>query len=223
MEARVPAARHGDQIARESLGLAARVPHFDAGDGLASAHAHDRPARQIARLCPLGSVLGARRAAFPGVDHRGDNDAGIGEVDRGANCIVMVGKDHRALARRHAIAIDVSAHRAGQHDAGTVVVAEHDSALDRACGQHRALGHDLPQALARFMRRRHRHMIVDPLDCGIGTAVIDALHGGAPQDAALWQAFKLSLRGFDPVERRRAVDVIALGKQPSAKPEILLG
>ena len=58
------------------------VPDLDAGDGLASAHALDRTARQIARLCPLGSVLGARRAALPGVDHRGDRDAGIGEVDR---------------------------------------------------------------------------------------------------------------------------------------------
>ena len=72
------------------------------------------------------------------------------------------------------------------------------------------------------MRRRERDVIVDPFDRGIGAAVIDALHGRAPQDSALGQRLELGLDRLDEVARRPAVDVVALGEQLSAEAEILL-
>ena len=72
------------------------------------------------------------------------------------------------------------------------------------------------------MRGRLGHMVVDPLDRGIGAAVIDAEHGGAAQDAAVGQAFELGLGRLDPVERGTPVDLVALGEQPPAETEILL-
>ena len=65
-------------------------------------------------------------------------------------------------------------------------------------------------------------MIVDALDRGIGAAVVDALHGGAAQDAAIGQALELRLCRLHPIERGTPVDLVTLREQPPAKAEILL-
>ena len=65
-------------------------------------------------------------------------------------------------------------------------------------------------------------MIVDAFERGIGAAVVNALHGGAPQDPALRQRFELGLDRLGEVARRLAVDVVALGEQRPAEAEILL-
>ena len=201
------------------------VPHLDAGDGRGRrARARSPRPTDSARLRPLGSVACARgeppfRASISAATATPASARSVAV----RNGVVIVGEDHRALARRHAIAVDVSAHRAGQHDAGPVVVAEHDSA---ARSRRRPAPRAWPRSATAAGAARAPaapHMVVDPLDRGIGAAVIDAVHGGAPQDAAVRQALQLGLGRLDPVERRRAVDLVALGEQPPAETEILLG
>jgi hypothetical protein len=60
MHRRAPAARHGDEIAVNTLDLAALVSDLDAADGLATPHALDHGARKIAGLRLLGRGLRAR-------------------------------------------------------------------------------------------------------------------------------------------------------------------
>ena len=85
---------------------------------------------------------------------------------------VMIGEKRHAARRRDAEAVDIGLHGAGQHHAGPVVAAEDDGPLDRAGGQHGALGHDAPQALARRagrgaandrrrVRRRRSVIVID--------------------------------------------------------------
>ena len=152
VDGRIPAAGHGNQIAGEALGLAARIADHDAAHAMAAAHLLDRGAGEVAGLRRLRRRLRARRGALSCIDHRGDRDAGLGEILGRAEGVVVVGEDHRAPARRDTVAIHIGAHGAGQHDAGPVVIAEDDRPLDRARRQHRALGHDAPQPLARLMR-----------------------------------------------------------------------
>ena len=175
-----PAARHGDKVAFEALGLAGRVSDLDAPNALPAPHALNDGTREIARPCSLRRFSCARRGRLSRIDESRHRHARVGKVDSGMKGVVIVGKDDGALSRRHAVSVHIAAHGAGQHDAGAVVVAEHDGPLDGAGGEHRALGHDAPQALARLVRGRLCHMIVDALDRGIGAAVIDPLHGGAP-------------------------------------------
>src|SRR5262249_7422311 len=99
--------------------------------------------------------------------------------------IGIVGKDDRAAARGHTEAIEIGAHSASEHDAGPVVVAEHDGPLDGTGAKHRALRHDAPQTLARLVLWRHWRMVVDAFECCICAAVIHAQHGGALHDAAI--------------------------------------
>ncbi len=72
------------------------------------------------------------------------------------------------------------------------------------------------------MRGRHGDMVVNPLERGVGPAVIDTDDGCAPHDAAIGESFELGLCGLHPVHRRTAVDLVTLGEQTPAKAEILL-
>jgi hypothetical protein len=101
-------------------------------------------------------------------------------------------------------------------------VAEHDGPLDGAGGKHRTLRHDTPKPLAWLMRGRYRDMVVDALERRIGAAVINAEHAGAPEDAAIRQAFELSLGRPHPLNGRCAVDLVALGEQATAEAEVLV-
>ena len=72
------------------------------------------------------------------------------------------------------------------------------------------------------MLERHRHVVVDALDRGIGPAVIDAEDRGPPHDAAIGQAFELGLGGRDPFERGTPIDLAALGEEAAAETEIFI-
>ena len=72
------------------------------------------------------------------------------------------------------------------------------------------------------MLRRHRHVVVDALERGIGAAIVDADDRGPPHDAAIGQAFEFGLGGRDPFERGTAIDLAALSEEAAAEPEIFL-
>ena len=119
------------------------------------------------------------------------------------------------------IAVDVGAHRAGQHHAGPVVAAEHDGRSIAPAASTARLATMLPEALARLMRRRHRQMVGDPLHRAIGAAVIDAEHGGAAQERHSGRP-RARPRPPRPSRAPGAVDLVALRQQPPAEAEILL-
>ena len=69
----------------------------------------------------------------------------------------------RRARRPDAVAVEVGARRARQHDARTVVAVEDQRLLDRTLGQHDLLGPHLPQALARRARRQVGEVVGEAL------------------------------------------------------------
>ncbi len=67
--------------------------------------------------------------------------------------LITVGRDHDAAAACDAIGMGVFLNRAGQHDAGTVVVGKYHGPLERAGGGNHRASPDLPQAFAQRARR----------------------------------------------------------------------
>src|SRR4029453_17671657 len=178
----------------------------DAFGALTTADALDDRPREVGRARGFCRRLRMTRSSVPGVDERHHLDSGVSQVRGGAEGIVIVGEDDGASAWRDAEAIDVSAHRAGQHDAWTIITAEYNGPLDGARAQHGAFRHDAPQPLARLVRWGDRHMVVDALERGIGPTVINTEHRRARHDAAIGEGGELSLCGFHPIERRASVN-----------------
>ena len=87
------------------------------------------------------------------IDDRRDLAAGARHVERRVPAGIVVGEDDDAFARQHAVAVHVGAHRAGEHDAGPVVLVEDQRPLDRAGGEHDLLRAHAPEPLARQARR----------------------------------------------------------------------
>ena len=134
----------------------------------------------------------------------------------------LVREHHGAPARRHRIAVEIGAHGAGQHDAGAVVVAEHQRPLDGAGGENAAPGEDAPQALARLVRGRLGDVVVDALQRRVGAAVVDADHRRARHDAHVGQRRQLGRDVRRPVRAAAVADSPVLGEQPPAEAEVLL-
>ena len=181
---RVPAARHREQVAGDPVpaAVASAISH--------AAHAWP-PERALTTPASSRAPAPAPRAQLGGVGRGSTSAATSSPPPRRSSAVRQpssCGEHHRARARAHGEAVEIGADRAGQHDAGPVVVAEHQRPLDRAGGQHAPPGHDLPEALARQVRRRLGQMVADPLDRAVGAAVVDAEHRGAPQDADVRQA-----------------------------------
>ena len=135
--------------------------------------------------------------------------------------VVVIGEDDRAPAGQRGEAVDIGADRAGEHHARPVVVAEHQWALDRAGGQHAALGDDAPGSLARLEGWRHRHMVVDPLERPVGAVIVDAEQGGAGHHPHVRETTKLRLDALHEGNRRLAAEHVSLGEEPAAEAEIL--
>ena len=216
MDGRVPAARHGEEIAVDPPSLARGVADRDAGNPLSPMRRLDHRAGEDRE----GRSPVACRFA-PRIDDRGDGHAGVAEVDRRLAGVVIVGEDDCLRSRSDAEAVDVGAHRAGEHHPRPVVVAEDQRSLDRAGGEHRAARDDPPEPLPRLPDRRVG-MIVDMLDGAIGRAVIDAEHRRAPHDPAVAVPGEFGLAPDDPLGRPHPVDEVALGEEPAAEVEVFV-
>ena len=77
----------------------------------------------------LGKQIGGNDLAVVG---HGDGNACVGEIEGGEIGRVIVGDDHRALERGHGEAVEIGAHGGSQHDAGAVIVGEHQRPFERA-------------------------------------------------------------------------------------------
>jgi hypothetical protein len=125
-----PAARHGEQVAR------------------------DPPPVDAHRLQAIGAVRLERLDPVTDVEHLGaeqlaDRAAGVGRR-----------QDDRRAAREHAVALPVGAHGAGQHDAGEVVALEGQQPLLRSGRQDDPLRPHVPQPRAALDEHREAVVVV---------------------------------------------------------------
>ena len=192
MHHRAPAARHRHEVA-----IDARAGHLDRGHAPATQRARDH-------------------GAFTRVDHRRDLDAELAEHFRALVAAIAVSEHDCTAAGRHRIPAQIGFHRTRQHDARTIVAAEHQRPLVRSRREHHALRAEVPQAP------------LPPrvaLDRAEEVVVVVAEHGGARErrDAShlLQRAFvaqddaRAALRRLD---RRRAPGAAAAHHQHVAVP-----
>ena len=119
----------------------------------------------------------------------------------------MRGHDDRIVADLDAIAVEIGAGGAGQHDAGAIIAVEHQRLFDRTLGQHDLLGADLPHALARRALRRRREVVCDALAEADEVLVIIADRRGAGQEGDIGHAGQLVDAGLEPFPPGLAIDV----------------
>jgi hypothetical protein len=105
----------------------------------------------------------ARPAPGRGSTMARDADAGRVQVERGEITAVAGGVDADIAPDRRAVAVEIGARGRCQHHARAVVAGKHHVPLDRACGEHHALGAHLPQPLARQRRVGGGEMVGDAL------------------------------------------------------------
>ncbi len=164
MDARIVPARHQHDVAIEALhelrapgGVDLReIDGLDpqaadgAEHGCRAEHADARGARCFRqRAGRLGAQIGDCT----------DFNAGRLQVERRLVRRIIAGHDDGARSDPHAIAIQIGARSAREHDARPIVAGKHQRTLDRTGGEHDGARAHLPQTLARRVRRRLFEMI----------------------------------------------------------------
>ena len=168
MHARRPPARHDEQVAVEFFATAHTPVPLDGADlcsldpepPVCAADAGRRPHRDAG--VQRRHYLGPGRLRTKIADRR-DGHAGLVQVERGGVGGIVGGHHHRARSHLHAVAVEVSPCRVGQHDARPVVLREHQRPFDSARGEHHFLCSHLPQPFARQLRVRIGEMVGDAL------------------------------------------------------------
>ena len=209
-----PAARYREQVAAQTR-VATVCNHIHGAQHPATAGLRDH-APHMAHAGQCGHIAARVHHGF---HHR----ACALQIRGRAPSIVVVGEDHGAFAGQHTEAVEVGAHRARQHHAGQVVVAENGCAFDGAARQHHALRRDAPQALAGLLRKRHREVVRDALHRTVDAVVEGAEHGGAGEYRHIWQRAQFGEHAVHPFSAGEAVDQILFRKAASARAEILVG
>ena len=164
----IPATRDRDRIAGDGLSTA-RCMNQRRTDAAAALRPYERCAEQHASI-------EIRRNSFrnsrPHIDQRGDVNPMRSQITRRTPTVIIIGEDKNLSPHRHRKAVSVSARRGRHHDAGTIITAEHDRALDGAGSEHRSLRHDSPKPLPRLMGRRDRSMVRHPLECAVNAIIV---------------------------------------------------
>jgi len=139
------------------LGIQARQAHrADAQPPAGAEQRALRLYRQAGGSRRLGP--GPFRARAQVADHR-NRAAGAVQIERRPIGLVA-GRDHdHAPAGDDGVAIQKTARRRGQHDAGPIIAWKHQRPLDGAGGEHHLARPHLPAALARLAAGRIRQMI----------------------------------------------------------------
>ena len=159
-----------------------------------------------------GDLGGADRRFLAGVDDRGNGGAG-GEQVLDQRVGGVVGGRHDDLAAHlDAVAVQVAAGRAGEHDARAVVVLEHEGAFVGAGGQDHLGRADVPDAFAGNPRAQLAGQVVGAaLDGDEEVRVVAAEGGGAGQVGEFRRALE-GLAGLgDPGGGGLAVDGLGGG------------
>ena len=141
---------------------------------------HGVAGQNLHALCPERGKL------RPAIGVEADIDDGDGEPRRPRIRRRLIGRgaaggEDDAAARRHRIAVDEGAHALGQHDAGAVVVGEHQRALMRSGRQHHLLRAHLPQPFARQIGWGVFEVVADALGQGDVVVIVIAEGRGTRQ------------------------------------------
>ena len=138
------------------------------------------------------------------------------QIERGEIGAVVVREYDGSGAGPDCIAIRIHARGRSEHHSRAIVVWKYERALERAGCQHDLRGAYFPQALHRRMsigkRRAHGRMFHNCERVVIEVAEDSA----AAEHGYLRQRAQFSERAPDPVERRFAVDVRAVGQEAAA-------
>ena len=214
VQCRVPAARDPQKVGLDP-GLGPLVADGDLRQRQTALRIDHLSPGKDRKLFPLRGI----RAR---VDDPGHADAGGMQITRHLPRGIGIGKQRHALPCRHAIAVQIGADRAAQHDAGPVVVAKRDGPLQRARRQHRAPRHDPPEAFARQVRLRGQ-MQPHAFQRAEGAVIIGPGHGGACHEPDIGERTEFRQHVRCPVGRRLAGDLRAIRQQAAPHAGVLLG
>ena len=176
---------------------------------------HDRPGR-LRRTTHGGWDVGAR------INPGGDAHLRGGEVGQGAGGVVIVGEHHGTAARSHGPAVEIAAHRTGQHHAGPVIAGEYQRPLDRTGCEDGAAGDDAPQALAWLVQLGGCQMIGHPLNRAVGAVIVGPEHRGARHQRGMGQGGEGGRHVLRPMGHRFAVDQASLDQRATTGTAILI-
>ena len=174
-----------------------------------------RPADAVlATALPISTRVPASTAAAAtavscgtGVDDGGDLDAGGAQVRGQGVGAVVGGADDHALPGGHGVAVEVAADGRGEHDAGAVVVLEHQRAFVGAGGQDHLVGTDVPNPLPGHAGGGRAGQVVGAvLDGDDVVGVVGAEGGGAVQDGGFGAGDEFGFDVRHPFQGRLAFD-----------------
>ena len=202
----------GEGFALEAALVQAIDPHPPQRLAAAGVEDHGIRMHRRAQRPHLFRQISVRRGS--GIDQGGHRNAQLGEIQGGPVQAIVVAGQRDAFPGLDAEAPQIGLHGPQQHDAGTVVVLEHQGLLDGAGGDDDALGPHpqpaLPQGGCRMPLHQARAVVVvQPRDLG----------GGAGFDARM-TLHRLQLLG-KPGVRRLAGDQGRFPQQAAAEARIL--
>ncbi len=215
VDGRVPPARHGEAIGKQPL-CPGRRPQTDRFQFLATMTARNHGSR-IKRIVPHGLRI------RPAVHDAGNVHACLLQITGRPMGVVIVGKNGHGLARRHPPAIEIGAHGPGSHDARTVIVAEGNMTLQRACRQDRPAGNNAPEGFLDAAFRHITQMMRDALKRAECAAVIGTRDGRPRHQAHIVHGAQTFHHGGGPGLSRFAIHGQGLGIQPPAHKAVLIG
>ena len=169
-----------------------------AGDSLSALHGHDGCGGLHCHASGPGPAQQLGRDHGAQVSHR-DLGASPGQRQGIAIGRVVVGGDHSAPTRQHAITVDIGANGTTEHDTGPVIASKHQWPLQGAAGHHNGLRSNDVQTLARYTAARVGGAGRGTLHHAHGVAVVQAKGRGPRQQSHPAAGFEFSQCAAQPV------------------------
>ena len=185
-----------------------------------------RPDHAVAGIKRHSSDPAARRhsGVDTRVDNPGDRDPGPGKGGGERIGIVIIGEQHRPPSRHHRVAMEIAQRGARQHDAGAIVVGEHNRTLQGPGRQHHPTGADMPETLARQEgRRRRTKLLSDPFDRDQVIIVVMAGYRRRGQQPHLRQRRQFGDRRFCPRHAVAIADAVGAAQQRATEYRVAVG
>ena len=148
---------------------------------------------------------------------------GVSEVASPLIDMIIARLQEHPLADGHSIAIEICGECGGRHDAGNVVVAEHQRPFDRPARQHDPFGANAVQPLARLMRGTNcqRQMILKLFDRQNQIHVVQRKRTCTRQQLHIGHALQFVDRGLQPSSSLLAADDTLRRRQKPAAQFVL--
>ena len=206
VDGRTPAAGTGDQIASQAArpagDLESSAPFFKPGDErtfntLAERFHHPVTADHLDASGPR-PLLTLAFQPRPSIHDRHHFPANAPPIQRHVVGVVVGGEEQQLLARRHGVAIEVSAHGRGEHHARQIVVGEDERPLHSAGGENGLLGADAVQTASGAALFDGRRQVISARFQGREEAVVVAAEDGGARQQHRIERPQLGNRIGDP-------------------------